>query len=46
MLARSFMGRQHELTLAQAEETPGFLDALLNILEAEQENGVRLSGMH
>lgn len=27
----------------QAEDKPGFVDALLNILEAEQDNGVKLS---
>jgi hypothetical protein len=27
----------------QAEEKPGFTGALLNILEQEQDNGVRLS---
>ncbi|KAK5168595.1 hypothetical protein LTR04_006231 [Oleoguttula sp. CCFEE 6159] len=35
--------RQAELDLKFAEDKPGFLDALLNILEAEQEQGVRLS---
>lgn len=30
----------------QAEESPGFLDALLNILDAEQDNGVRLSSVY
>jgi len=35
--------RQAELELKAAEETTGFLDALLNILEAEQDNGLRLS---
>lgn len=29
------------LTLFQAEENPGFIDALVNILSAEQDNGVR-----
>jgi len=29
---------------SQAEESSGFLDALLNILEAEQDGAVRLSG--
>jgi len=31
------------LTHAQAEEKPGFTDGLLNILEVEQDNAVRLS---
>ncbi|KAF2145110.1 uncharacterized protein K452DRAFT_316224 [Aplosporella prunicola CBS 121167] len=35
--------RQAELDLKYAEDQPGFPDALLNILEAEQEAGVRLS---
>jgi len=35
--------RQAEIDLKTAEETPGFLDALLNILETEQDNGVRQS---
>ncbi|GIZ45875.1 hypothetical protein CKM354_000902300 [Cercospora kikuchii] len=35
--------RQAETELKSAEETPGFLDALLNILEAEQDAGVRQS---
>ncbi|PSN67326.1 ARM repeat-containing protein [Corynespora cassiicola Philippines] len=35
--------QQAELDLKYAEEKPGFTDALLNILEAEQENGVRIS---
>ncbi|KAK3111642.1 Nonsense-mediated mRNA decay protein 5 [Teratosphaeriaceae sp. CCFEE 6253] len=35
--------QQAEAELKAAEETPGFLDALLNILAAEQDNGVRLS---
>ena len=30
----------------QAEEQPGFPNALLDVLEAEQDNGVRQSGMH
>ena len=29
----------------QAEDTPGFTDALLDVLEVEQDNGVRLSSM-
>lgn len=33
------------LTSTQAEDSPGFLDALLNILQAEQDNAVRLSCM-
>ncbi|KAK3679500.1 Nonsense-mediated mRNA decay protein 5 [Recurvomyces mirabilis] len=37
--------RQAEQELKAAEESPGFLDALLNILEAEQENSVRLSAV-
>ncbi|KXT15117.1 hypothetical protein AC579_6462 [Pseudocercospora musae] len=35
--------RQAEQELRSAEEQTGFLDALLNILEQEQDNGVRLS---
>ncbi|KAF2871894.1 armadillo-type protein [Massariosphaeria phaeospora] len=35
--------QQAELDLKYAEEKPGFTDALLNILEAEQDNGIRLS---
>ncbi|ORY02931.1 armadillo-type protein [Clohesyomyces aquaticus] len=35
--------QQAELDLKYAEDKPGFTDALLNILEAEQDNGVRLS---
>ncbi|KAK7714416.1 Nonsense-mediated mRNA decay protein 5 [Botryosphaeria dothidea] len=35
--------RQAEIDLKYAEDQPGFPDALLNILEAEQEAGVRLS---
>ncbi|WPG99451.1 Hypothetical protein R9X50_00226500 [Acrodontium crateriforme] len=41
--ANADIRRQAELELKAAEETPGFLDALLNILEAEQDNGIRLS---
>ena len=37
--------RQAEAELKHAEETPGFLGALLDILEAEQDNGVRLSAV-
>ncbi|KAK5128335.1 hypothetical protein LTR85_003003 [Meristemomyces frigidus] len=37
--------RQAELELKQAEDSPGFLDALLNILQAEQDEGVRLSSV-
>ncbi|KAB8338931.1 hypothetical protein FH972_021871 [Carpinus fangiana] len=33
--------RQSELDLRHAEENPGFVDALMNILEVEQENSVR-----
>jgi len=29
------------LIFLQAEENPGFIDALVNILAAEQDNGVR-----
>ncbi|KAI9729727.1 MAG: hypothetical protein M1834_006678 [Cirrosporium novae-zelandiae] len=35
--------RQAELDLKFAEDKPGFPDALLNILQAEQDGGVRLS---
>ncbi|KAL8902201.1 MAG: hypothetical protein Q9207_004825 [Kuettlingeria erythrocarpa] len=35
--------RQAELDLKFAEEQPGFLNALLNILQAEPDNGIRLS---
>ncbi|KAG9948266.1 ARM repeat-containing protein, partial [Aureobasidium melanogenum] len=35
--------RQAELDLRNAEDTPGFCEALLNILEAEQDAAVRLS---
>ncbi|KAG9752614.1 ARM repeat-containing protein, partial [Aureobasidium melanogenum] len=35
--------RQAELDLRNAEDTPGFCEALLNILEAEQDPAVRLS---
>ncbi|KAK0355712.1 Nonsense-mediated mRNA decay protein 5 [Friedmanniomyces endolithicus] len=35
--------QQAETELKAAEETPGLLDALLNILSAEQDNGIRLS---
>ncbi|KAF2813681.1 ARM repeat-containing protein [Mytilinidion resinicola] len=35
--------RQAEIDLKYAEEQVGFADALLNILEAEQDHGVRLS---
>ncbi|KAK0662879.1 putative importin [Lasiodiplodia hormozganensis] len=35
--------RQAEIDLKYAEDQPGFPDALLNILEAEQDAGVRLS---
>ncbi|EMC92732.1 hypothetical protein BAUCODRAFT_259877 [Baudoinia panamericana UAMH 10762] len=35
--------RQAETELKAAESSPGFLGALLDILEAEQDNGVRLS---
>ncbi|KAK8430943.1 armadillo-type protein [Phyllosticta citricarpa] len=35
--------RQAEIDLKYAEDQPGFPDALLDILEAEQEAGVRLS---
>ncbi|KYG45707.1 hypothetical protein M433DRAFT_66708 [Acidomyces richmondensis BFW] len=41
--ANAEVRRQAEIELKVAEESPGFLDALLNILEAEQENAVRLS---
>ncbi|KAI6787745.1 hypothetical protein KC358_g18644, partial [Hortaea werneckii] len=37
--------RQAELDLKQAEESTGFLDALLNILEQEQDTAVRLSSV-
>lgn len=37
----------HVLTaLLKAEEHPGFTDALIEILQAEQEASVRLSSMH
>ncbi|KAL8830039.1 MAG: hypothetical protein Q9191_001656 [Dirinaria sp. TL-2023a] len=35
--------RQAELDLKFAEEQPGFINAILDILQAEQDNGVRLS---
>ncbi|KAI9700716.1 MAG: hypothetical protein M1836_002085 [Candelina mexicana] len=35
--------RQAELDLKYAEDKPGFPDALLDILQAEQDNGIRLS---
>ncbi|KAL9001251.1 MAG: hypothetical protein Q9188_005511 [Gyalolechia gomerana] len=35
--------RQAELDLKYAEEQPGFINALLNILQAEHDNGIRLS---
>ncbi|KAL8761934.1 MAG: hypothetical protein Q9184_002003 [Pyrenodesmia sp. 2 TL-2023] len=35
--------RQAELDLKFAEEQPGFINALLNILQAEPDNGIRLS---
>ncbi|KAA6412816.1 MAG: nonsense-mediated mRNA decay (Nmd5) [Lasallia pustulata] len=35
--------RQAELDLKYAEEQPGFTNALLDILQVEQDNGVRLS---
>lgn len=35
--------RQAELDLKYAEEQPGFINALLDILQAEQDTGVRLS---
>lgn len=41
--ANQAIRQQAELDLKHAEEKPGFTDALLNILEAEQNNGVRLS---
>ncbi|KAG8626532.1 hypothetical protein KVT40_005477 [Elsinoe batatas] len=41
--ANSDVRRQAELDLKNAEENPGFSDALLNILENEQDAGVRLS---
>ena len=31
------------IALLKAEEQPGFINALLDILQAEQDNGVRLS---
>ena len=34
-----------EAELKAAEDSPGFLDALLNILEGEQDSGVRLSAV-
>ncbi|KAH7236306.1 hypothetical protein BKA59DRAFT_306750 [Fusarium tricinctum] len=37
--------RRAELQLKQIEEQPGFLECLLNILQAEQESSVRLSSM-
>ncbi|KAF2280158.1 ARM repeat-containing protein [Westerdykella ornata] len=41
--ANAAIRQQAELDLKHAEEKPGFTDALLNILEAEQDPGVRLS---
>ncbi|EON65354.1 hypothetical protein W97_04592 [Coniosporium apollinis CBS 100218] len=35
--------RQAEIDLKHAEDQPGFSNALLNILEAEQDGGIRLS---
>ncbi|GAB7350629.1 hypothetical protein MBLNU459_g1192t1 [Dothideomycetes sp. NU459] len=43
--ANADVRRQAELDLRNAEENPGFSDALLNILEAEQDAGVRLSAV-
>ncbi|KAK4547702.1 hypothetical protein LTR36_000660 [Oleoguttula mirabilis] len=43
--ANADIRRQAELELKQAEDSPGFLDALLNILQAEQDNAVRLSSV-
>lgn len=38
------MGAEGEANVSlQAEDNPGFLDALLNVLDAEQDNAVRLS---
>ncbi|KAF2457955.1 putative nonsense-mediated mRNA decay protein [Lineolata rhizophorae] len=41
--ANADIRRQAEIDLKYAEDQRGFLDALLNVLEAEQEPGVRLS---
>ncbi|KZF22704.1 ARM repeat-containing protein [Xylona heveae TC161] len=41
--ANADVRRQAELDLKYAEDKPGFLDALLDILQAEQVEGVRLS---
>ncbi|KAK5130976.1 hypothetical protein LTR08_001387 [Meristemomyces frigidus] len=43
--ANADIRRQAELELTQAEESPGFLDALLDILQTEQDNAVRLSSV-
>ncbi|KAI9830444.1 MAG: hypothetical protein M1819_005696 [Sarea resinae] len=43
--ANADIRRQAELDLKFAEDKPGFLDGLLNVLEAEQDNGVRLSAV-
>jgi hypothetical protein len=41
--ANAAIRQQAELDLKHAEEQPGFTDGLLNILEQEQDNAVRLS---
>ena len=38
------VGWVFQLIVLQAEESPGFLDALLNVLDQEQDQAVRLSG--
>ncbi|MCJ1346516.1 hypothetical protein MMC31_004733 [Peltigera leucophlebia] len=37
--------RRAELELKYAEDQPGFTDALLDILQAEQDNGIRISSI-
>jgi hypothetical protein len=44
--ANADVRRQAELDLKYAEEQPGFPDALLNILQVEQDPGVRQSGLY
>ncbi|KAJ9621194.1 Nonsense-mediated mRNA decay protein 5 [Taxawa tesnikishii (nom. ined.)] len=41
--ANADVRRQAEIDLRNAESNPGFSDALLNILEADQDTGVKLS---
>ncbi|KAF2115985.1 armadillo-type protein [Lophiotrema nucula] len=41
--ANAAIRQQAELDLRYAEDKPGFTDALLNVLEAEQDPGIRMS---